>query len=159
MMKAAGSVTPENVTADTTAMLDAIASDPAASRGPKVCVGYCLGARVSLHVASVLSDEFVAAAGIHPGALINDKPDSPHYDLAGVRGELYFAFAEIDRSATPELVARVRDGRLAGLRPRGQRGPLRAHARSVAAQPVAGARRRMRLGIGSYLTMLSIRAI
>ena len=109
LMKAAASVTPENVAADTKAMLAAIASDPAAAPGPKVCVGYCLGARVSLHIASELSDEFVAAAGIHPGALINDKPDSPHHDLPGVRGELYFAFAEIDRMATAELVDEFRE--------------------------------------------------
>ncbi|MFI5461635.1 MAG: dienelactone hydrolase family protein, partial [Isosphaerales bacterium] len=37
MMKAATSVTPENMVADTRAVLSAIASDPAASSGPKVC--------------------------------------------------------------------------------------------------------------------------
>src|SRR4029077_17139139 len=58
---------------------------------------------------SELADELVAAAGIHPGALVTDKPDSPHLDLVGVRGELYYAFAEIDRSATAELVDRFRD--------------------------------------------------
>jgi len=90
-------------------MLATIASDAAASSGPKVCVGYCLGARVSLHIASSLADDFVAAAGIHPGALVNDKADSPHHDLANVRGELYFAFAEIDRTATPEVVDQFRE--------------------------------------------------
>ncbi|HVC74943.1 MAG TPA: dienelactone hydrolase family protein [Candidatus Micrarchaeaceae archaeon] len=137
MMKAAGSVTPENVTADTKALLEAITSDPAASRGPKVCVGYCLGARVSLHIASALSDEFVAAAGIHPGALINDKPDSPHHDLPGVRGELYFAFAEIDRSATPELVEQFREQlRRNGVRGEVERIPGVAHGFAMADLPV-----------------------
>ena len=102
-------VTPDRVVQDTSAVFAAIAADPAASRGPKVCVGYCMGARFALHVASAMHDEFVAAAGIHPGALVNDNPDSPHRDLAGVHGELYFAFAEIDRSATPELVDRFRE--------------------------------------------------
>jgi carboxymethylenebutenolidase len=88
MMKAATTVTPANVVADTRAVLAASSSDPAAASGPKVCVGYCLGARASLHAASALADEFVAAAGIHPGALITDKPDSPHHDRASVRGEL-----------------------------------------------------------------------
>src|ERR1700730_7669896 len=55
MMKAASSVPPSNATADTKAMLAAIASDPAAGSGQKVCVGYCLGARVSLHIASALA--------------------------------------------------------------------------------------------------------
>ena len=109
MMQAAGSVTPENMVADTRAVLSAIATDPAASSGPKVCVGYCLGARVALHAASALPDEFVAAAGIHPGAPITDQPDSAHHDLATVRGELYFAFAETDRTATPEIVDQFRE--------------------------------------------------
>jgi carboxymethylenebutenolidase len=109
MMKAAAGVTPENMVLDTKAALSAIASDPAARSGPKVCVGYCLGARVALRAASALPEEFVAAAGIHPGAPINDKPDSPHHDLATVRGELYFAFAETDRTATPEIVDQFRE--------------------------------------------------
>ena len=109
MMKAVTSVTPDNVVADTKAVLAASTSDPAASTGPKVCVGYCLGARVSLHAASALADEFVAAAGIHPGALITDKPDSPHHDLGSVRGELYFAFAETDRTVTAEMVDQFRE--------------------------------------------------
>ncbi|MGO9788739.1 MAG: dienelactone hydrolase family protein, partial [Solirubrobacteraceae bacterium] len=33
----------------------------------------------------------------------------PHHELAGVRGELYFAFAEIDHSATAEVVERFRE--------------------------------------------------
>jgi len=103
------SVTPDLVAADTESIFEAIASDPAAGSGSKVCVGYCMGARFALHVASALADEIVAAAGIHPGALVTDEPDSPHHDVAGVRGELYFAFAENDRSATPELVDRFRD--------------------------------------------------
>src|SRR5258708_38149680 len=82
MMKAATSVTPANVVAETRAVLAAVSSDPAARSGPKVCVGYCLGARVSLHAASGLADAVVAAAGIHPGALITDKTDSPHHDRA-----------------------------------------------------------------------------
>ena len=102
-------VNPGRVVEDTKAVFAAIASDPAASTGPKVTVGYCMGARMALHAASAMPNEFVAAAGIHPGALINDTPESPHHDLDKVRGELYFAFAEIDRTATPELVDRFRD--------------------------------------------------
>lgn len=108
MMSAVSSLKPDMVVSDTEAILASIEADPAAGSGPKVCVGYCMGARFALHVASELSDEFVAAAGIHPGALITDRPDSPHHDLAGVRGELYFAFAENDRFP-PEMVDQLRD--------------------------------------------------
>jgi carboxymethylenebutenolidase len=148
-------VKPDMVIADTEALFAAIADDPAASPGPKVCVGYCIGARFALHAAAALPDEFAAAAGIHPGALVTDQPDSPHHDLALVRGELYFAFAENDPSATAGVVERFRDelegqgvkgvverlcgtshafddGRPPRLRPRRRRTPLRAHARTLA---------------------------
>lgn len=104
-----GQVRPERVVSDTKAVLAAVATDPAGSKGAKVCVGYCMGARLALHAASAMSDDFVAAACIHPGALVNDTNESPHHDLPHVRGELYVAFAEIDRTATPELVDRFRD--------------------------------------------------
>jgi len=108
LMSIIGSVKADAVVADTEAIFDVIASDPAAADGPKVCVGYCMGARMALHAAAAMADEFVAAAGIHPGALVTDAPDSPHRDLAGVRGEVYFAFAENDQSATPENIERFR---------------------------------------------------
>jgi carboxymethylenebutenolidase len=109
LLEVVASVTPERAVADTEAIFAAIEPDPAAGSGAKVCVGYCMGARVALHAASALSDEFVAAAGIHPGALVTDQADSPHHDLAGVGGELYFAFAEIDHAATPEVVMQFRE--------------------------------------------------
>jgi carboxymethylenebutenolidase len=109
MMSVLATVRPEKVVEDIQAVLAAAASDPAAAPGPKVCVGDCMGARLALHVASALPDEFVAAAGIHPAALVTDQPDSPHRDLAGVRAELYFAFAETDRTATRENVDQFRD--------------------------------------------------
>jgi carboxymethylenebutenolidase len=108
LMTLVSSLKPEMVASDTRAMFEAIESDPAAGSGPKVCVGYCMGARFALHVASRLADEFVAAAGIHPGPPITDRPDSPHHDIAGIRGELYFAFAESDRF-DPELVDQFRE--------------------------------------------------
>ena len=109
LMSVVASVKPDAVIADIRAIFDAIAEDPAAASGPKVCVGYCMGARLALRAAAAMPDEFVAAAGIHPGALITDEADSPHHDLDGVRSELYFAFAENDQSATPEIVERFRE--------------------------------------------------
>jgi carboxymethylenebutenolidase len=131
------SVKPDAVVADTEAIFAEIESDPAASPGAKVCVGYCMGARFALHVASALPDAFVAAAGIHPGAVVTDQPDSPHHDLAGVSAELYFAFAENDRSATPEIVDRFR----AELEQHGVKGvverlPGTAHGFAMADLPV-----------------------
>jgi len=137
LMKVASSVKPAGVAADTESIFAAIASDPDVASGAKVCVGYCMGARMALHVASALADQFVAAAGIHPGALVTDKPDSPHHELAGVRGELYFAFAETDRSATAEVVDQFRrELERHGLRGVVERLPGTTHGFAMADLPV-----------------------
>lgn len=116
MMAIVSSVTPVLAEADTRALLSEIASDPSADAGPKVCVGYCMGARIALHIAAV-RDDVVAAAAIHPGALITNQPDSPHLELKHVKGELYFAFAGIDHSVTSELVDQFRfEMEIAGVR-------------------------------------------
>jgi carboxymethylenebutenolidase len=129
-------VRPDLVSADTEAIFAAIESDPAAGSGPKVCVGYCMGARFALYVASALADQFVAVAGIHPGALVTDQPDSPHHALAGVRGEVYFAFAENDRTATPELVDKFRaELERAGVQGVVERVPGAAHGYAMADLP------------------------
>lgn len=109
LMRVVAGVKPGAALSDTEAIFAAIAGDPAAAAGPKVCVGYCMGARLALHAAAAKDGQFAAAAGIHPGALVTGQPDSPHHDLATVRGELYFAFAEHDHSATPEVVEAFRD--------------------------------------------------
>ncbi|HEX5470024.1 MAG TPA: dienelactone hydrolase family protein [Gaiellaceae bacterium] len=130
-------VEPDKVVDDTRAMFAAVAGDPAAASGPKVSVGYCMGARMALHAASRLPDEFVATAGIHPSALATDEDDSPHYDLPDVRGELYFAFAEHDRSATPEVVERFRaELERAGVRGVVERLPGTEHGFAFADLPV-----------------------
>jgi carboxymethylenebutenolidase len=137
LMSIIATVKPETVVADTEAIFAAMRSDAAAAPGAKVSVGYCMGARLALHVASALPQEFVAVAGIHPGALVTDQPDSPHHDLATVRAEVYFAFAETDRSATPEIVDRFRDElERNGVRGVVERLPRTAHGFAMADLPV-----------------------
>jgi carboxymethylenebutenolidase len=129
-------LTPEKIEADTEAALAAVADDPAASTGPKVAVGYCMGAKFALHAAAARAD-LVAVAGIHPGALATDEPDSPHLELPQVRAELYYAFAEHDRSATPESVDRFREAMAeAGARGVVERLPGTEHGFSMADRPV-----------------------
>ena len=137
LMSVIASVTTERVVDDTEAIFTAIEMDPAAGKGARVSVGYCMGARCALHAASALPDEFAAAAGIHPGALVTDQPDSPHHDVAGVRAELYFAFAEIDQTATAETVQRFRDElEEQGVRGVVERLPGVAHGFAMADLPV-----------------------
>jgi carboxymethylenebutenolidase len=137
LMRVIASVKPDAVIADTRAIFEAIADDPAVPSGSKVCVGYCMGARLALHAAAAMSDEFVAAAGIPPSALISDQPDSPHHDLADVRGELYFGFAENDPSAAAENVDRFREElQRQGVNGVVERLPGTAHGFAMADLPV-----------------------
>ena len=69
--------------------------------------------------------------------MITGKPDSPHHDLASVRGELYFAFAETDRTVTAEIVDQFRE-ELArnGVRGVVERLPGTTHGFAMADLPV-----------------------
>jgi carboxymethylenebutenolidase len=135
-MEIVSSVTPARVESDTQAILEKISDDAAADTSSLVCVGYCMGARLALHIAAT-RDDMRAAAGIHPGALVTDQPDSPHKDLASVRGEVYFAFAEQDRSATPESIEAFRTAMAdAGVRGTVERVPATAHGFAMADLPV-----------------------
>ena len=130
------SVTPVRVESDIQAILENIKGDGAADTSSLVCVGYCMGARLALHIAAT-RDDMRAMAGIHPGALVTDQPDSPHNDLATVRGEVYFAFAEQDRSATPESIDAFRTAMAdAGVRGTVERLPGTAHGFAMADLPV-----------------------
>ena len=130
------SVTPARVESDIQAILENIRDDSAADTSSLVCVGYCMGARLALHIAAT-RDDVIAAAGIHPGALVTDQADSPHHDLATVRGEVYFAFAEQDRSATPESIDAFRTAMAeAGVRGTVDRVPGTAHGFAMADLPV-----------------------
>ena len=104
LMRMIGQLTPDLVQADSEALLEAIEGDDAANSGPKVCVGYCMGARFVLHMLSAKPREFVAGAGIHPGGLYTGGAESPHHELADVEGELYFGFGDQDQSAPVEAV-------------------------------------------------------
>jgi carboxymethylenebutenolidase len=137
MLRAVAGLSPDAALHDTRAALSAVRDDPAAAEGPKVSVGYCMGARLALHAAAAMPDTFVAVAGIHPGALVTEAPDSPHHDLASVQGEIYVAFAEQDRTATPEVIDRFREEQ-ERQRVRGtvERLPGTAHGFAMADLPV-----------------------
>jgi carboxymethylenebutenolidase len=137
MLAAASSVTPEGASSDVRAVLAAVGADPAAASGPKVSVGYCMGASFALRMAAAMPDEFAAAAAIHPGALVSEKPDSPHLDVPKVRGELFFAFAEIDRTATPGNIDELRrELETNGVRGAVERWPGVTHGFAMADLPV-----------------------
>lgn len=72
-------------------------------------IGYCMGGRHVMQVAAQYPERFTAAASLHGTTLISDRPDSPHLNVAKLRGELYCGFAEIDQFAPLLMVAELGD--------------------------------------------------
>jgi carboxymethylenebutenolidase len=100
--------TPAQAMADTRAFVHALAADPRVRAHRIGCVGYCMGGRMAFFAASELADLVAASASIHGGGLVTDAPNSPHLGAPRIRGALYFAVADEDRSCTPEHVATLR---------------------------------------------------
>jgi carboxymethylenebutenolidase len=78
---------------DTRLLLAMLPDRPAGSWG---CVGFCMGGRFGLRASHEFGSELAAASLLHPARLVTDEPDSPHLNVDGIRGELYFGFGEAD---------------------------------------------------------------
>jgi carboxymethylenebutenolidase len=93
----------------TRAVLEHLADEPAADDGPRTCLGFCMGARHTIHTLATFGDQVVAGAGIHPAMLVTDADDSPHLELANIEGELYLGFAENDGASAPDQLAALEE--------------------------------------------------
>jgi carboxymethylenebutenolidase len=98
-------LTPAALASDGAAYLDALAER---APGPAVLDGYCMGGRLAWRIATAHPDRVAALAGFHTGGLVTDAEDSPHRSAAELpRRELYFGFADQDRSMTAEQIAEL----------------------------------------------------
>ena len=92
---------------DTEVLMAFAMKDPAASKGPMGCVGYCMSGRYAIN-AAVRNPRVRAAASIYGVALVSDKPDSPHLAPQRTDARLYFGCAETDQYAPPEMIEILR---------------------------------------------------
>ncbi|HVT75412.1 MAG TPA: dienelactone hydrolase family protein [Acidimicrobiales bacterium] len=97
-----GGTTEAMVEADLVALLDHLASDPAASEGAMGCIGYCIGARSVVLTLAHHGDRFAVGVGMHPSYCTTDQPDSPHLLVPSIDGSLYVAFGSEDKMQSPE---------------------------------------------------------
>ena len=78
------------------------------ARGERLgAVGYCMSGPFVLKAAARFPDRFHCAASIYGASLVTDRDDSPHLDLSRIKGELYFACAEIDHYAPRETIEKL----------------------------------------------------
>jgi len=98
-------LTPDRIAGDGGAFLDYLKQF--VTPGPMAITGYCMGARVGWRMATAHPDRVGALAGFHAGGLVTDAPDSPHRSAGELKAELYFGFADQDRSMSAEQIAEL----------------------------------------------------
>ena len=109
---AMNSLTQAFVAEDTGAMIAFLDGQDLVKPGPIGCVGHCMSGSFVTTVAARFPDRMAAVASLYGVGIVTDKEDSPHLLLGEVKGELYYAFAEVDASVpahvVPELTAALR---------------------------------------------------
>lgn len=75
-----------------------------AGEGPVGTLGYCMSGPFAFSAAAAYPERIKAAASLYGVRLCVDKPSSPHFRAGEVQGELYFACAETDDWAPPEMI-------------------------------------------------------
>ncbi|HTE42455.1 MAG TPA: dienelactone hydrolase family protein [Steroidobacteraceae bacterium] len=98
----------EMVIRDTRAMLDYVDAQSATKTAAKASslggVGYCMSGPFILAACGAFPDRFNCGASIYGANLITKHADSAHLWADKVRGEMYFACAEIDKYAPKETI-------------------------------------------------------
>ncbi|MEJ2867279.1 dienelactone hydrolase family protein [Actinomycetospora sp. OC33-EN08] len=109
LMAAVGSLSDDEVLADTAALLDVVGADPAARSDTKGVVGFCVGARLAFRLLAARPDEFTAGSTMHPSFCVTEEEDSPHRSVGALSAELYVAFGAADTLASLEHNKPLRD--------------------------------------------------
>ncbi len=102
-----GSLSNQMVIADIKKLIDFAVSDRAARTDKIGCMGYCMSGPFAFAAAAAFPEQIAASASLHGVRLHTDSPDSPHLDAAQITGEMYFACAETDEYAPPEMVEKL----------------------------------------------------
>lgn len=92
------------VVRDTAAMLRWVDAHAHADASRVGAVGYCMSGPFVMHAAAAFPDRISSIAAVHGANLVTDRDDSAHLVAPRIRCESYFACAEIDRWAPPELI-------------------------------------------------------
>jgi carboxymethylenebutenolidase len=102
LMSMIGSLTPDRITSDATALFDYLAARPEVAGERFGVCGYCMGGRISVMVAGCVPERVAAAASFHGGGLVTDTPDSPHLLADRMTATVYVGGAKMDSSFTPD---------------------------------------------------------
>lgn len=107
LMKLVSSVSKEDATTDTAAMLEFLAAQPEVAGSLVGTTGYCMGGGFALNAAGRFPDRIGAAASFHGGHIASTAPDSPHLLAGATTATVYVAGAEDDASFDTEQFDRL----------------------------------------------------
>ena len=93
---------------DVGTMLDFCAEQNAAKNGEAGIHGYCMSGPYALAAAARFPDRIAAAATFYGTWLVNDAEESPHLNLAKIKGEVHIACAEHDELAPLPMVEKLK---------------------------------------------------
>jgi carboxymethylenebutenolidase len=97
------------VTADATAYVAFLDSQGAVKKSAKMgVVGYCMGGAMTMRAAAAVPNRVGAGGSFHGGALVTDKPDSPHLLVPKMKASYYFGIAANDDVNEPEAKTALR---------------------------------------------------
>ena len=104
MMEVASHLRIKLIMEDTQALLDFLETDRHANVNKIGAVGYCMSGPFVFAAASQFADRIQCAASIYGANLMTKRDDSPHLSANKIKGEMYFACAEIDHYAPKETI-------------------------------------------------------
>jgi carboxymethylenebutenolidase len=107
LMGLVSSVTKEQATRDTGAMLDFLTAQPDVADAKVGTTGYCMGGGFALNAAGRFPDRVGAAASFHGGQIASTASDSPHLLAGSMTAKVYVAGAENDASFDDEQFQRL----------------------------------------------------
>lgn len=89
---------------DTRAMFALLDKDPAASKGPVGCIGFCMSGRLVVTAAGTFPERIAAMCSMYGVGIVTAKEDSPHFLVKDIKAECYFAFAETDATVPAYVI-------------------------------------------------------
>lgn len=97
------------VTEDTAGILGWLDANDRVKPGPVGCIGHCMSGQYVTTLSAKYPHRFACAASLYGVGIVTDKPDSPHLLVGDIKGEMYYAFAEIDASVPDHVIPALRE--------------------------------------------------
>jgi carboxymethylenebutenolidase len=118
IMALRNALTDEMVDRDSAAYVTFLDAQPETDRKRKAAVqGYCMSGPIAFRTAAKRPDRIGAVATFHPGALVTDKPSSPHLLIPKTRAAFLVIIAKNDAEKMPKEKADLEAAFAAAHRP------------------------------------------